>query len=54
MARKSENACNWLVEDVELHPQLYVRLKDKPLATEWVAHLRGQIAAHGASSLERE
>ena len=40
---------NWLVEDVELHPQLYVRLKDKPLAKELGAHLREQIAAHGAS-----
>jgi phosphatidylserine/phosphatidylglycerophosphate/cardiolipin synthase-like enzyme len=45
---------NWLVEDVELHPQLYVRLKDKPLAKELVAHLREQIAEHGASSLKRE
>lgn len=42
---------NWLVEDVELHPQLYVRLKDKPLAKELVAHLKEQIAEHGAGSL---
>lgn len=40
---------NWLVEDVELHPQLYVRLKDKPLAKKLVAHLKKQIAEHGAS-----
>jgi phosphatidylserine/phosphatidylglycerophosphate/cardiolipin synthase-like enzyme len=44
---------NWLVEDVELHPQLYVRLKDKPLAKELVAHLKEQIAAHGASLEKR-
>ena len=44
---------NWLVEDVELHPQLYVRLKDKRLAKELIAHLKEQIAAHGASLSER-
>jgi len=42
---------NWLVEDVEEHPQLYVRLKDKPLAKALAAHLREQIAEHGANSL---
>lgn len=44
---------NWLVEDVELHPQLYVRLKDKRLAKELIAHLKEQIAAHGASLSDR-
>ena len=43
---------NWLVEDVEEHPQLYVRLKDKPLAKALVAHLKEQIAEHG-SALEK-
>ncbi|HXH75325.1 MAG TPA: phospholipase D-like domain-containing protein [Bacteriovoracaceae bacterium] len=34
---------NWLVEDVEIHPQLYIHLKDAGLARAMVKHLTSQI-----------
>lgn len=34
---------NWLVEDVEIHPQLYIHLKDAPLARRLAEHLDYQI-----------
>jgi hypothetical protein len=37
---------NWLVEDVEIHPQLYIHLTDKELAKSLTAHLAHQIKTH--------
>jgi phosphatidylserine/phosphatidylglycerophosphate/cardiolipin synthase-like enzyme len=37
---------NWLIEDVEIHPQLYIHLQDATLAKELVAHLADQIKTH--------
>jgi phosphatidylserine/phosphatidylglycerophosphate/cardiolipin synthase-like enzyme len=34
---------NWLVEDVEIHPQLCIHLKDAPLARNLAEHLENQI-----------
>lgn len=34
---------NWLDEDVEVHPQLYVRLRDAQLASTLARHLNGQL-----------
>lgn len=34
---------NWLIEDVEIHPQLYIHLKDAPLARKLAEHLEQQI-----------
>lgn len=34
---------NWLVEDVEIHPQLYIRLKNAKLSQDLVIHLDYQI-----------
>jgi phosphatidylserine/phosphatidylglycerophosphate/cardiolipin synthase-like enzyme len=38
---------NWLIEDVDIHPQLYVRLDDAALASSLVDHLDATIAARG-------
>jgi phosphatidylserine/phosphatidylglycerophosphate/cardiolipin synthase-like enzyme len=35
---------NWLHEDIKVHPQLYVRLDNRALATELAEHLAAQIA----------
>ncbi|KHD87592.1 MAG: hypothetical protein OM95_13450 [Bdellovibrio sp. ArHS] len=35
---------NWLVEDVEIHPQLYIHLKNRDLAQQLAKHLAKQIA----------
>ena len=37
---------NWLVEDVFIHPQLYIHLKDPVLAKQLVKHLDSQIKHH--------
>lgn len=37
---------NWLVEDVEIHPQLYISLQDAKLARDLVKHLKDQIKNH--------
>jgi phosphatidylserine/phosphatidylglycerophosphate/cardiolipin synthase-like enzyme len=34
---------NWLMEDVEIHPQLYIHLKEPALARELSRHLKNQI-----------
>ncbi|MFL5785378.1 MAG: phospholipase D-like domain-containing protein [Bacteriovoracaceae bacterium] len=34
---------NWLVEDVVIHPQLYVHLSDKAIAKKLIAHLDKEI-----------
>lgn len=34
---------NWLVEDVVIHPQLYVHLSDKTLSGKLIAHLNHEI-----------
>lgn len=39
---------NWLVEDVEIHPQLYVHLKDTRLAKSLTAHLLKQMTERSA------
>jgi phosphatidylserine/phosphatidylglycerophosphate/cardiolipin synthase-like enzyme len=39
---------NWLVEDVEIHPQLYIHLKDTRLAKSLTAHLMKQITERSA------
>lgn len=35
---------NWLVEDVKIHPQLYISQEDAAVAKELVKHLKGQLA----------
>ncbi len=34
---------NWLVEDVQIHPQLYIHLSEKRLAGKLVAHVQREI-----------
>ena len=34
---------NWLVEDVKIHPQLYVHLSEKSLSAKLIAHLDREI-----------
>jgi hypothetical protein len=34
---------NWLVEDVVIHPQLYVHLADKSLSGKLIQHLQHEI-----------
>lgn len=36
---------NWLVEDVKIHPQLYIHLSDKNLSGKLIAHLTHEIDA---------
>ncbi|KYG68104.1 hypothetical protein AZI87_02245 [Bdellovibrio bacteriovorus] len=43
---------NWLVEDVEIHPQLYIHLKNKELAQQLSKHLAKQIAKQRDASEE--
>ena len=44
---------NWLDEDVEIHPQLYIFLRDKALAGQLAKHLLEQIKKFGTSILDR-
>lgn len=40
---------NWLVEDVLIHPQLFIELSDPVIARALVKHLKSQIAEAGSN-----
>jgi hypothetical protein len=42
---------NWLDEDVEIHPQLYIRLSDAKLGRALLKHLKEQMTHRSAERL---